>query len=373
MNPNNVDQIYQAFANHGPAIQAALFQVALELFGGLFVIELVLSVGRAVAQKTDILDIILLITNHLITAGFYMFLMQNWATYAKAITDSFAQAGGIASQAIGGVDNMMPVGMIMAAANIAKHIWSAITTLAWYQIALALLLSINGIVVILTLGLFAALMIEILIECYFASYIGIVMMGFGANTYTRDMAIAQIRYSISVGVKRMTMQLIAGVSAAIVDGWATTVQNNPDSIGWLDMAIMLIMPVIILRLAYTQPKIAQDVIMGTHLQGSGNLVTTAAAVARAATVAATAVTGAAAAIGAGAAVASRQMGVRIAAGTAPSSRVGQAAVMSRMAVGATSRALAADVGRRLTGQYSGTHGYRGFRVANDLMQQRDKI
>ncbi len=372
MNATNVDQIYQAFANHGPAIQAALLQVALELFGGLFIIELVLSVGRAVANKTDILDIILLVTNHLITAGFYMFLMQNWATYAKAITDSFALAGGLASQAMGGVDNMMPVGMIMAAANIAKHIWSAITALAWYQIALALLLSINGIVVILALGLFAALMIEILIECFFASYIGIIMLAFGANVYTRDMAIGQVRYAISVGVKRMTMQLIAGVSAAIVDGWATSVQNNPNSLGWLDMAIMMIMPVIVLRLALTQPKIAQDVIMGTHLQGSGNLVTAAASVAKAATVAATAITGAAAAIGAGAALASRQMGVRIEAGTAPSSRIGQAAVMGRMAVGATGRAMAADVGRRLTGQYSGAHGYRGFRVASDLMQQRDR-
>jgi hypothetical protein len=110
--------------------------------------------------------------------------------------------------------------------------------------------------------------------------------------------------------------------------------------------------------------------MGTHLQGSGSLLSTAASVAKAATVAATAITGAAAAIGAGGALASKQMGSMIAAGTAPSSRVGQAAMMSRMAVGATGKALATDVGRRLTGQYSGAHGYRGFRVAADLSQQR---
>jgi type IV secretion system protein TrbL len=369
MNANNVDQLYQAFANHGPAIQAALVQIALELFGGLAVIELGLSIGRAVAQKTDILDIILLTTNQLITIGFYLYLMQGWAGFAKNITDSFAQAGGIATQAIGGTDNMMPVGMIMAGADIAKHVWSA---MSFTSPALSILLALNGIIVIGVFGLFAALMFEVLIECFFASYVGVIMMAFGANTYTRDMAVSQIRYAISVGVKRLTMQLIAGVSGAIVTGWATTIQNNPGSVGWLDMALMIGVPVVILRLAQTQPKIAQDVVMGTHLAGSGNLLTAAAAVARATTVAATALTGTAAAIGAGGALASKQMGAMITAGTAPSSRIGQAAVMSRMAVGATGKALATDVGRRLTGQYTGSHGYRGFRIAQDLSQQRSR-
>lgn len=373
MNANAVDQFYNLFANHGPAIQAALFQVGSELFGALFVIELVLSIGRATANKTDILDIILLTTNHVIVAGFYFFLMQNWATYAKAITDSFAQAGGLASQAMGGVDNMMPVGMIMAGANIAKHIWTAITALAWYQIPLGLLLIINGLVVTGLMGYFAALMIEILIECYFASYIGIIMMAFGANVYTRDMAIGQVRYAISVGVKRMTMQIIAGVAAAIVDGWATTTANNPASVGWMDMALMIALPIMLVRLASTQPKIAQDIVMGTHLQGSGSLITTAATLAKATAVTAIAVTGAVAALGAGGALASKQMRSMIAAGTAPSSRVGQAAMMSRMAIGATGKAMATDIGQRLTGNYAATHGHAGFRIASSLNKQKDRL
>jgi type IV secretion system protein TrbL len=372
MNPNDVDQIYQAFANHGPAIQAALQNIALELFGGLAVIEIVLTVGRAVANKTDVLDIILLVTNQIITIGFYLWLMQNWPNFAKDITDSFAQAGGIASQAIGGVNNLMPVGMVLAGANLAKHIWTAITALSWYQVPLGILLVVNGIVVLVVLGLFAALMLEILIECYFAAYVGIIMMAFGANTYTRDMAMGQVRYAISVGVKRMTMQLIAGVLTAIVTGWTTQTIADPATIGWLDMAVMLIMPIIVLRLGTTMPKIAQDVVMGTHLQGSGSLYTAAAQITRAATATAAAVTGMGAAVGAGAALASRQMGSQIAAGTAPSSRIGQAAMMTGMAARNTAGALASDVGARLTGQYAATHGYQGFRVASQLMKQRDE-
>ena len=370
MNGASVDQLYQAFANHGPAIQGALLGIALELFGALAVIEIVFSVGRATAQKTDVLDIIYLVANQLITIGFFLFLLQNWAIYAKAITDSFAQAGGLASQAMGGTNTMMPVGMIMAGANIARHVWSAMSVTSP---ALSLLLALNGIIVVGVFCLFAALMIEVLIECFFASYIGVIMMAFGANVYTRDMAISQVRYAISVGVKRLTMQLVAGVAEAIVDGWATTIQNNPASMSWLDMALMIGVPIVLLRLAQTQPKIAQDTVMGTHLSAGGSLIGTAASVAKAATVAATAVTGAAAAITAGAALASQKMGAMQTAGTAPASRVGQAAMMSRMAVGATGRALATDVGRRLTGQYSGAHGYRGFRVAQDLSRQKERM
>ncbi len=366
MDGNSVDQLYQAFANHGPAIQAALVAGSLELFGALAIIEIGLSVGRALAQKTDILDIIYLVTNQLIVIGFFLFLMQNWAQFAKAITDSFAAFGAEASQAAGGSTTMMPVGLVMAGANVAKHVWAAMSLA---HPILGFLLAANGLIVVGVFAWFAALMIEVLIECFMASYVGVVMMAFGATVYTRDMAISQARYAISVGVKRLVMQLIAGLSEAIVNGWATTIQNNPASLGWLDMALMIAIPLIILRLAMRMPNIAQDVIMGAHIGGYGSLFSTGAAVAKAATAIAASVTGAGAAVAAGAASASGKMGGMITAGTAPASRVGQTAMMSRMAVTDTGKALANDVGRRLTGQYSGSHGYAGWRIAADLSRK----
>jgi hypothetical protein len=50
--------------------------------------------------------------------------------------------------------------------------------------------------------------------------------------------------------------------------------------------------------------------------------------------------------------------------------VGQAAKMISMASSATGKAVAADVGKRLTGQYTGMHGYRGYRVAADLLDKK---
>lgn len=370
MNGAAVDQIYQAFANHGPAIQAALMTGALELFGALAVIELTLSIGKSLAHKTDLLDIIYLVTNQLIVIGFFLFLLQNWAGWAKNITDSGAVFGANASQAIGGTPTMMPLGMLEAGVNVAKHIWAGI---ALSRPIVSWLLVLDGIIVVLVFAYFGALMLEVLIECFFASYVGIVMMAFGSSVYTRDMAISQLRYAISVAVKRLTMQLIAGVAEAIVNGWATAVQGSNTTLDWADCGLMIAVPIVLVRLAITMPKVAQDVVNGSHISAHGNLFTTGAAMAKAAVAVAAAVTGGGAAVTAGAALASKQMGASIAAGTAPSSRVGQAAKMIGMAGSATGKAIATDVGRRLTGSYGATHGHLGWRVANSMMKQKANL
>jgi hypothetical protein len=187
------------------------------------------------------------------------------------------------------------------------------------------------------------------------------------------MAISQVRYAISVAVKRLTMQLIAGVAEAIVNGWATTIQNNTASFTWADCGLMLAVPIILARLAMTMPKIAQDVVNGSHISAHGNLFSTGAAMAKAAAATAIGVTGGGAALGAGATFASKAMGAQIAAGTAPSSRVGQAAKMIGMATSATGKAIASDVGKRMTGNYSAQHGHAGWRVASDLSQKAQNI
>ncbi len=333
---------------------------ALELFGALAVIELTLSVGKSMAHKTDLLDIIYLVANQIIVIGFFLFLLQNWAGFAKNIIDSGASFGGLASGALGGTTTMMPIGIFTIGANMAGHIWAAISLTSP---AMSILLVLSGIIVVGIFGYIAALMIELLIEGFFAAYIGVVMMAFGATVYTRDMAISQVRYAIAVAVKRLAMQLLVGVAEAIVNGWATKIQNNPASMTWTDMAVMIGVPIVLVRLAIRIPNVAQDVVMGSHLQTHGSLFTSGAAIEKAAVAAAIAATGAGAAIGAGATLASRQIGAQIAAGTAPSSRVGQAAKMMGMAASITGKALAADVGSRLTGNYAATHGHVGWRVA----------
>jgi hypothetical protein len=94
---NQPDLIYQAFANKGPAIQAALLSGAQDLFASLALIELVWIVGWSVAHKSDVFDMLIAVTRWAIAIGFWFFLFQNWAQMAKATVDTFRLWGNAAS------------------------------------------------------------------------------------------------------------------------------------------------------------------------------------------------------------------------------------------------------------------------------------
>src|SRR5271166_1162640 len=164
------------------------------------------------------------------------------------------------------------------------------------------------------------------------------------------------------------MQLIAGIGEAIVRGWATDIQNG-GSPSWTDLGVMIGAPIVLLTLAKTAPKIAQDLIMGTHLSTGQGIISTAKQVAKAAAEAAVSVAGVFAG-GAGAAgLAARQMAAMSAAGTAPASAAGRAASLVGMTAKNAGKAVASDVGKRLSGEYTAAHGYRGWRVAAALNKQ----
>jgi type IV secretion system protein TrbL len=117
---------------------------------------------------------------------------------------------------------------------------------------------------------FAPSIVEILIESAIAAYAGILMMSFGPSVYTRDFAIAQFRYAMSVGMKRFMMQLIAGIGASLVMDWSNAAKAGTGPLSWQVIAMMIGAPIVLLRLTQTIPAMAQGMIMGTHIGSHGS-------------------------------------------------------------------------------------------------------
>jgi type IV secretion system protein VirB6/type IV secretion system protein TrbL len=369
VNQNEPDAIFRAFANHGPAIQAALIHSANDLFAGLAVIELVWIIGWSVAHKSDVFDMMIAVTRMAIGLGFWFFLLQNWVQIAAAVTNTFGIWGNDAVTAAGGTANMMPMGFLTAGLNLAHHLWQAMSV---REPLTSVVLLIAGLIDVIIFGLIAAQIMLVLIEAFLASYLGSVMMALGANSFTRDFGMSPIRYAISVGMKRMTLQFVAGVSEGIVVTFANQVQANPGMIGWSDLGVMIVIPVILLTVAQIAPKIAQDLILGTHLTTSAGIIATARQIAIVAAGAVLSAAGIGAAGVASIQVTGKQMSTLAAAGRAPSSAAARGATMARLAAGNMAKAGASDVGKRLTGQYSGAHGYRGWRMAESMSRQKNE-
>jgi type IV secretion system protein TrbL len=366
---NALTGIYNTFSNHGAAVQAALQVAALEIFGTLALIEIVFSVGWAIVHKTDIMDILALVTRHMITIGFFFWLMTNWTAFAANIISGGAAIGGKISTAGGGAATLSPIDIMQEGINIFSHIMTNLSLMhpveSWFLgCAAAWVMIIYIFIGIETLAL--------LLESFIASYVGVIMLAFGANAWTRDLAVSQTKYAISVGVKRLTMQVIIGFSSVALLTWSQQISNNPATVTWQDIGVMMSFPLVVLLLTLRVPNILAGVIHGSHVGQGASLFSASAQLGRTITQAAASITGAGAAVTAAVKASSAAMGVAQAAGTAPHTRIGQAAQMARTAASIAGKEVAADVGGRLTGQYNSTHGYAGWRVARNITQAGKK-
>lgn len=368
---NVLDNIVAVFQGAAGTWAPTLLDYATTLFAGLALIEFVWVVGFSLARRVELPDLIATVIQQMITIGFFYWLMRNSPRFLKAIVDSFRLAASGASSAGGGTPNMSPSNVFNAGVNLAHTVWQG---MSWGQPLLGALLVVAGIITVVVFALMAGLTIEVLVESLIVSYAGVLMMGFGGNVYTRQYAIAQVRYGISVGAKLLVLQLVVGLGEHLVVGWATTQAAGGAVTDWNTVATMIGAPIVLVRVAHKVPQIAQDMVMGNITGTHGSLGSTAATIAAASAGAAVALTGAGAAGGAAFRLAGKQMQQQLAAdkasggsGSQPG-RITQAAMMTGLAAKNLGGALASDVGKRLTGQYNASHGYRGWRVAAALDQ-----
>jgi type IV secretion system protein TrbL len=366
MNPTALNTIIDTFQGHGAGWGAALLPYALTLFAGLAAIQFTLRVGFAVAQRVDLPELLALVVQEILTIGFFYWFLQNAATFLKAIVDSFRQIANAASVATGGSQNMSPVDVFSAGVNMAKAIWAG---LSWGQPLLGGLLIIAGVICAIVFALVAAMMIEVLIESILVSYSGVLMCGFGGSAYTREFAIGQIRYAISVGAKLFIMQMLIGVSEAIIRQWSVAISAGEMVTEWGTVATMIGVPIVILRLVQKLPQMGQNMVNGSVGHTHGGLFQTAAAVGAAAVGTAAAASGAGVAAVESFKLAGRQMQQQGGGGGGTQSRIAQAALMPARTVGNVASAAASDVGRRLTGQSLG-RGHMGWRMAADLSSRK---
>jgi type IV secretion system protein TrbL len=362
----SVTQIMQAFTAHGPAVQAALVNGATDLFVGLAVIELVWVVGWSVAHKTDIFDMMIVVVRFAIGVGFWFWMLKNWTQMASAINRTFWTWGNAATTAAGGTPMVTPMNFLNAGGDLAAAIWAGMSIASPMKSSL---LVWSGLVVAIIFAFICGLMILVIAEAFLASYLGTVLMAFNASNFTRGFGQSPIRYAVAVGVKLMTLQVIAGLSQGIVQDWATTAKTGA-ALTWQDIFVMDAVPLVLLMLAWSGPKIAQDLIIGSHLSVGNPVMQLARQIASTAAQLAVSATGGGAAVVAGAQLAGRQMAARTAAGAAPASAAARAATVARLTASNVASAAASDVGRRLGGNYTASHGYAGFRVAADLNRKQ---
>ena len=358
---NVLDQIVSQFQSQTGTWEQSLRSLALGTFGLLAVIELTAAAIRLAFRGADFSEWLAEVVNQILYLGFFLALLQNSVTWGTAIVNSFRQAG---KTAAGG--GLTPSAVFASGVDMAQTVTGH---MSWYSPASSMALLIAGLVVLVCFALICAWMMVALVESYVVIAASVILMAFGGSRWTKDVAIAAIRYTLSVGAKLMMMQLLVSLGTNMITGWANTFTGQNSS----QVYILIGASIVLLAVTKTLPDNLQRIVGGASLSSGSGLVGAAAAVGGAVTAVAAGIAGGGAMAGNSFRLASAQLDQRDDQGSAPQSRIGRAAALTGYTAKNLVGAPLADVGRRLSGNPGARHGLATWRMSADLGNRRRLI
>lgn len=267
---------------------------AQRLFWLLATIQLVWTFFPLVFRQADFGEIVGELIRFIMVIGFFYALLLFSADWAEAVVNSFRQAGATAAGL--GSTGLKPGDIFGTAVELANTMDNVET---WNPLT-SFMIAISSLIVLLCFAFIAAFMGLTIIESYVVINASALFMGFGASQWTREYAMALVRYAVSVGAKLFVLTLIVGLIIDSAKDWAAAYNANADD---ASMWTMVGLSLACAYLAKTIPELIAAMISGTSAGGGSNVgAMAAAAVAGAAAAAATIATaGAAAPAAAGAA------------------------------------------------------------------------
>jgi type IV secretion system protein TrbL len=356
-----LDQIVAQFQSRAAGWEGTLQSLALQTFGILALIELAWAAFRLAFRGADLSEWLAEVVNQILFLGFFLALLQNSGTWGRAIIDSFRQAG----QAAGGV-GVAPSDVFAAGVDLAQKVMSQMSI--WAPAA-SVGLIVAGIVIEVCFALMAALMVVTLVQSYIVIAAGVINMAFGGTRWTKDVAVATVKYTVSVGAKLMVLQLLVSIGDSLITSWAASFQDVTAA----SLCILIGCSVVMLAIVSIVPDEFQRVVGGASLSSGSALVGAAATVGGATTAFAAGMAGGGAMAGNALRLASAQLDQKDDQGSAPQSRIGRAAALTGYTAKNLVGAPLADVGRRLSGNPGARHGLATWRMSADLGNRRRLI
>ncbi len=308
---------------------------AKTLFWLLASIQFVWTFMPLVFRQADFGEIVGELIRFILVIGFFYALLLFSAEWADKVVDSFRTAGAAAAGL--GTSQIRPGDIFGTSIELANTIGDVET---WNPLT-ATMVALAGLLVLLCFAFIAAFMGLTIIESYVVINASVLFMGFGASQWTREYALAIVRYAVSVGAKLFVLTLIVGLIVDSAKTWQAA-YNHDDASMWTMVGLALVCA----YLAKTIPELVAGMISGTSMGGGSAIggMAAAGAAGAAAAIATIATAGAAAPAAAGALGAAGSGGAAGAAGAGGIGGGGLAAAINSSFAGGSAPAAAATGG-----------------------------
>lgn len=254
--------LYDAASEWSPRLQG----YALTLLASLALIQLVWTFMPLVMKQADFGEIVGELIRFFMAIGFFYAIIEHSVPWATAVVDSFREAAGTAS---GLGRALQPGDMFAVAVDFSRTIVEGISV---FSPGKAVLIALVGCLVLLCFAFIAAFMFVTLVESYVIINASVLFFGFGGSQWTRDFAIAPLRFVIAVGAKLFVLTLIVGVIVTSAKSWLAAYTNDEAS-----LMTLAGLALVCAYLTKTIPELIGGMISGTSMGGGSAIGGMAAA------------------------------------------------------------------------------------------------
>lgn len=235
--------------------EAAVMEAAKSLFWILATIEIGIAAVWLALQAAALDSWFAELVRRVMFIGFFAFVLSHGPEFAKAIVDSLFQIG-----AGGGAAS--PADVFNAGLSVATKMSEKIEFGLFEDNALAISAAFAMVIVVVSFSLVAAIFVSVMVEMYLGLLAGMIMLGLGGSSYTKDFAARYLVYAFSVGMKLMALVMISRIGSEVLIGLADEPQVGEEFQTALAIAGIA---VVVFMIAVYVPNILQGVVQGASV------------------------------------------------------------------------------------------------------------
>lgn len=233
-----------------------LYDYAIRLFWLLATIQFIWTFMPLVMKQADLGEIVGELLRFIMVIGFFLAVMTYSVEWSTAIVDSFRDA---AASASGLGRALEPGDMLAVALDFGRTMVEGISV---FSPGKGVLIAVCAVLVLACFAFIAAFMFVTLVEAYVIINASVLFYGFGGSQWTRDFAIAPMRFTVAIGAKLFVLTLIVGLIVQSAKEWLAAYTNDEAS-----LMTMVGLALVCCYLTKTIPDLIGGMISGTSMGG----------------------------------------------------------------------------------------------------------
>ena len=189
--------------------------------------------------------------------GLFVFILEQGPDFARAMVDSLFQIGA-------GGGSASPANVFNAGLQVASQMSEKAQFGLFEDNALAIAAVFAMVIVVISFSLVAAIFVAVMAEMYVGLLAGMIMLGLGGSSFTKDFAVRYLVYAFSVGMKLMALVMIARIGSEVLIDLANSPSGADEFLSTLAIGGI---SVVVFVIAMYVPNIIQGVVQGVSVTG----------------------------------------------------------------------------------------------------------